>query len=936
MYLWIKRFGFLIGFIYTSTSYATDPAEDWKTLSSDHFNVHFLESYTPQAKRAAYIAEIMYKEMSHKFSWQPDEKISMVVTDEYDRANGSATPIPFNKVVLRLSPPNSPTQLDDYDDWLALLIEHELTHIFHLDKSIGKVSRFRSTFGRYLLLFPNLLQPAWFIEGLATYHETHQGIGRGQSSSFEMLMREEVEKGLLPVATVNLPPDSQPFSQHYLYGVYFYQFVKDMYGEESIKKLIDTYSNNLLPFAINSNSKSVFGKNVTKLWAEFSGYLTKRFSKQLIALRKAKQKASDTIVSHPHSLSPIKVFNKQSFIYIEDDSESPAQLILQSTDSKKSLLEINSNSRFDIGSDNFIYITQPDFCDEYRIYYDLYRYDVMNNDIEQLTRCSRYQQISVTPSNKIAAVKTIASIPQIDLLDNEGKFSSILWKGQYGDVVNTIDWSESEKTLLVSKKSLNTNWAVYEFNLNTKRWSDVISGESAYMQAQYSPDQTHVLFSSDITGVYNIYKHSLLSNKTVALTDVISGAFSPLEFNKKLYYQRFERGGYQILATDLNVAEPVEIKTNDKIIPRFPANPELVFPDYKLTDYSPLSDLKPRYWLPSFSIENEASEIGFITSSQDSLDHHYYQLNLGYGLEREELIGLFLYQYDNWLSFLLSKENSVYTNSVTELTDLVRANQQTQIRFTLPFTRFADRWRFNLGLITNKDSDSYRAPGIAGFIDSNDDLLGISVYYDSKRSFIKGSSPETGRDVLFVTESSDVLNSDFSGKASTLDWREFFRLGSHHSLAIRYVSGKADQTMRPYKLGGLKSDFDKLTVFNTQVSRAVFNKRNFSLRGYSENNQIGNNIELASIEWRFPLQQVAKGIMAPPVGVMKHSGRLFTEAGSSWNDNSEKNIVSSVGAEWLIDLNLFYRLTFQLRLGYAEGLDIGGDKVTYVKFGGAF
>lgn len=935
MYLCFKRLLLITISFYSSVLFAAVPSANWKTLSTEHFNIHFLPSYVEQAKRSAFISENLYPKLEAKLGWQPKEKISMVIIDEHDQSNGSATPYPFNKVILRLSPSDRVGQLDDYDDWLALLIEHELTHIFHLDKSIGKVSNLRNVFGRYALLFPNLFQPRWFIEGLATYVETHTGIGRGQSSSFEMLMREEVARGLLPVATVNLPADSQPLAKHYLYGVYFYQFLRDTYGEESITRLINNYSDNLLPFSINSNSKSVFGKDVDQLWSEFSAYLNKRFSKQLKVLNQSNIKEGTAVVNTANQLASIGFIDKDTLVYIENDLESEAKLMMLKNSKKDLLTVINNNSLFNIGAGNIIYLSQLDYCDEYHLYYDIYRFNVVSKETEQLTQCSRYKHFSVSSSNNIAAVRTVASIPQIDLLDADAKLIKTLWKGNYGDVINHIDWSEKRNSLLITKKELNKSWNIYEFNLDTLKWRDVVVDDAIFMQASYAFDEEGIVFISDSSGVHNIYKKLFKTPDIAALTNVLSGAFSPRQIENKLYYQRFERNGYRIYSANLEIATPLTIKKTSVHNKRFDKDIDTNKLNYEINDYAPWNDLKPKYWFPWLLIQDNASEFGFVTSSHDSLDHHFYQLQLAYGYDQEDTVGSLLYQYENWLGFLISKENTIYSNTAN-LTNQIRTNEQSQVTFTLPFTKIKNRWRFKLGLIDNQEGDTYLASGVVGFADQRDGMLGLSAFYDSKQSFIKGHSAETGRDVLLVAESSDVFDSDYSGQATLLDWREYIKLGSHNTLAVRYAFGNADITMRSYKLGGLKSDWDSATVLNPQVVRTTFNKRDFALRGYTENTQIGNNIELATIEWRFPLLHVEKGIMAPPVGVMKYSGRLFVEAGAAWFDNQQKDSISSVGLEWIIDLNLFYNITPQIRIGYAEGLDDLGEQTFYLKVGGAF
>ena len=936
MFSWKKAFWLLLLMLISGRIYAAIPSEHWKTLETEHFQIHFLPTYSIQAQRTALIAEKIFLQMQQRFHWTPEAKVSMTITDEYDSANGSATPYPYNQVNLRLFPPDDAGSLDDYDDWLTLLIEHELTHTFHTDKGRGKIIRLRNTFGRFLFFFPNILQPAWLIEGLATYLETHPGVGRGQSNSFEMLMREEVKRGVLPVSQVNLPPDSQPLSKAYLYGVYFYQFLHQRYGEQAIYALVENYSDNLLPFAINSNSKQVLGKNITELWAEFIAYLHQRFESQINALQASELAAGDQL--YPAFMRPtqIEVSDNGDVFFIKNTQESEARLLRLQQGKLQGLLEVNPGSRFTLVNDA-VYLAQPDLCDEYRFYYDLYRYDLNSGDISRLTECARYKHIvAVNNNNQLIAVATKQSLPQIDLLDLQGQNIKMMWQGSYGDVINSIDWSEERQTLLVSKKQLNQSWGLFEIEIETGEWKQLLKDQAANMQASYSRDQQSVLFSSDRTGVFNVYRYQIDNGDIQAMTNVVSGAFEPQEnTDGDILYLHFNAEGYQLYKVDASVKQAVVLKTPSASAIRYSDIELESLPDYSVNDYSPWSYLYPKYWFPVFIVQDKGSEIGFVTSSTDALDHHYYELDLSYGVDQQELVGSLFYRYQNWLGLAYKKENALFSDNAGN-TELIRTNTQMQIALNKSISSIRQRWNFKLGIIGNNDKDSYRASGISGFGDNYDDLLGISIYYDSKDYFLKSHSPEQGRDVLLVTESSDVFESDYRGQSSTLEWREFVNLGSHHVLALRYVYGAADATMRAYNLGGLETEWDDVGIFNPQYSRDIFNKRHFSLRGYQDNVQSGNNIEVLSVEYRFPLQQIERGWMTPPLGLIKHSGRLFSEAGASWNDGQQKEVISSAGLEWVMDANLFYFYNLQFRLGYAKGLDDGGDEFYYLKVGSAF
>ena len=57
--------------------------------------------------------------------------------------NGYATVFPSNRITLYLSSPASEIGPGRYDEWLRLVITHELTHIFHLDRADGVWARSR-------------------------------------------------------------------------------------------------------------------------------------------------------------------------------------------------------------------------------------------------------------------------------------------------------------------------------------------------------------------------------------------------------------------------------------------------------------------------------------------------------------------------------------------------------------------------------------------------------------------------------------------------------------------------------------------------------------------------------------------------------------------------------------------------------------------------
>ena len=152
-----------------------DPWARWHSAESAHFRVHYHDDQRPQAEAVAGAAERAFARISPALRWAPKDRIDLVVFSEFDLPNGFSTPLPTNLVGAFLTPPEG--ELIENSRWLDLLLTHEMVHSIHLDKAWGGPANLRDIVGRFPLLFPNLFQPTWGLEGLAVYFEGAQNGG---------------------------------------------------------------------------------------------------------------------------------------------------------------------------------------------------------------------------------------------------------------------------------------------------------------------------------------------------------------------------------------------------------------------------------------------------------------------------------------------------------------------------------------------------------------------------------------------------------------------------------------------------------------------------------------------------------------------------------------------------------------------------------------
>src|SRR4030081_270524 len=104
----------------------------YRTLETAHFRVHTTPALEREGRVVAAAAERANARVSRELA-PPRGIVDIVVSGDADYSNGSATPIPSNRIIVFAHPPLENEGLRVDEDWLTLVVTHELTHVFHLD-----------------------------------------------------------------------------------------------------------------------------------------------------------------------------------------------------------------------------------------------------------------------------------------------------------------------------------------------------------------------------------------------------------------------------------------------------------------------------------------------------------------------------------------------------------------------------------------------------------------------------------------------------------------------------------------------------------------------------------------------------------------------------------------------------------------------------------
>lgn len=913
----------------SATAQSQNPLQDWRTLDSEHFHVHFEAANLTNARAAAAIAEQQYARLTRAFDWYPAHRIQVSLVDNNDLPQGVANVVPFTRSEILLVPPDE-GELVSSDDWMTLVLSHELAHVIHLDKSRGLPNSLQKIFGRHPWLFPARMQPTWGIEGLAVYWESQVNPqGRATGPWFEMLMRLEVANGLKPLAQINSPAYGWPRNQAYLYGSYFHLFLADVYGEDTIFRLVSEYGDNLVPYRLVSNSARVTGKPLPQLWQQFEGWLTERFQSQLAALQAHTMSSFDDVTPRGFAASNALVGEDGTLWFVENDGHSAPVVTREKAGKRERIVGVQASARLALHPQQGLLIAQPERCDAFSVYYDLFKLDA-DNQLVRLTHCGRYRHAVWSPDgSSIAAVRHIAGKPALVLLDASGQWRETLFDAHAGDIISALDWHGD--TIAIVQQH-NMQWDIHAFNVTTKTWQQLTHDSAIERDLHFSHDSS-LLYSADYSGNFDLYRLTQDRQHTERLTRGIGAAIAPggMDRNGYIYYTGFAADGQHIRRSKVQVLETVALASSGATAHADGtdnASPvaSTAASGFQTSSYSAWKSIAPTSWQPYWQTSDDTEAYGVTVFGQDALSLHQYLLSLARETDLVEYAGVVSYGFANQL-FLTTRREIESVNSSNPNVEYYKTELESQVLYSYPFGTLDDLWHAGVGYSFETDKLKTR-DGTVSEIDEN--VVALHFGYSSVKFFPQLYGASAGRSIALVLESYDAVhNNDFTGEVFSLDWHEYIPVGDN-TLALRWVEGIGSEQPTYFELGDVFSEFEGLAPH--------INQRKYALRGYDSLDELSDrHLRLGTIEWRMPLRNLNRSLMVPPIGVGRSALVLFSDTGTTWHSGSKPDrYYSSAGVEIIGELVLGYNLVLDTRVGFARGFADIGESQFYMRFGRAF
>ena len=965
--LWALIFSVVVTGIIMPTESArgADPSIDWKQIETEHFTIVFDSKHQPLGAAYANAAEQAWTVVGPVFGIWP-KKTTILLDDETDVANGSATGFPYPLITAYPVLPTALDSIGDYGDWGTELITHEYTHILNFEPATGVMRPLRAVFGS--IIRPNILLPRWYSEGLAVELETRlSNYGRLRSVNYLSIIRAMIEEDVIEredISRVNEVsiPDWPGGIRPYLMGALIWDEMIRQKGPSIVSDLNLDYSRRL-PFFIEGPVKERLGVNYSQILWDTYQRARDQAERQLAIVKtvvvptKAKLDQQGYFSQSP-VISPDGL--KLAFIGKEHNFDSTI-LVAVRADKHQSFSTIKATRVLEAGggghaegngggitrlawlpdSTGLVYDTVKTVSRFYT-YSDLWKLELSfapaPDDAQvlrakagkrtQLTHSARAREQTISPSGRaMAFIENTPGGTKLVSSRLDGSNIRDLYEPALEIRVSRPEFINKDELIFAEKTASGAEiFKVVKLNEAPEGDISLASGTPREVLKDFAPvhfprmTSLGLLFVSDKSGIANLYlatrdlkkAHAISNGTTRIMTGELDGATGDL------IYGSLDAIGSQLYATPRQSWSqvPTELPRVGSIIDsEFPAHtPAAIQVNTQAEDYNPWPYMIPQYLLPYAYYIPQGLYFNASTSAGDPVGQHAYSLSVSY----DTLTQL--------PSFAGSYSNHLYTQLPTS----IFAQHINEYIYGFGVPRKADSAGLTTGFYLPGLSNDWT--GSAGFTFAQTSLLdltqrrgGVSVGAQWNNVSQKGLevTPEHGGS-FGVTHTqylqqlgSEYFQTDFHASYYFSKW-----LPERNALAFF-----ANASIAP----GLDNIlYGRSTIGGRYTTTLVQN--DFVMRGYNSGAFLGRNLLLGTVEYRFPVSYSYEGVRTLPVFLQRIHGAVFADFitldGATYDFDkavyrraSFGKVYSGVGIEAKFDATVFYHVPVQFIAGLYYGLD---------------
>lgn len=552
---------------------------EWRTIKTEHFEIHYHPGEEWAARKTAEIAEEIYGPITEFYGHEPDGTVYFNLFDIEDDMAG-ATYYYLNRIDISAS--GFDFHLRGTNNWLRDVITHEFTHMVSLQKAMKMPRRIPAIYLQAIGFedekrpdvmtgYPNLqisvpiageIAPNWFAEGLAQFQYKTVRFDIWDSHRDMLLRTATLNDELLTLDEMGVfGKNSLQSEMVYNQGYSLVLFVSERYGEDKLVELTGAISSPLR-WTFNSACKKVLGMSEGKLYEMWREELEQRYG--AIADRvKQDQREGERIAGKGfYNLFPVSD-SRGGILYLSNDGGdySDKRLMHKRSDGKVKSIAGNVRSRFD-GSPNGKFICYSKRTDKNRHGYeidDIFVYDLDGRKERRVTKGLRASSPTWSPDGRsIAVVVRSGGIERLALVDAQSGKARDLNEPIPDRQYFGMSWGE--RGIIVSS-FMGTSRDIILIDPETGDERLILSSDADERDPCWDSEGAGFFYASDRTGTFNIYHLSVDSEIGLMVTNTIGGCIQPSAAGDGCVYSAFGSDGYEIRKISTWKAEASAIDT---------------------------------------------------------------------------------------------------------------------------------------------------------------------------------------------------------------------------------------------------------------------------------------------------------------------------------------------------------------------------------------
>lgn len=635
---------------------ANHPELRWRTFETEHFVIHYHEGAERTANVIARIAEEIHGPITDLYDYEPDTKFHFMVRDTDDYANGAA--YYYNNKMLIWC-----TALD-YDlrgttNWLRNVITHEYTHIIQLGAA-RKMPRFMPAiyiqgFGYeeeqrpdVLYGYPNVLasypiamtvMPMWFAEGTAQFNAPQFRYDYLDSHRDMQFRVRALNDDLLPLNEMEVFGKTSLGSEAvYNHGYSLVTYIAENYGADKLADLTRSMKT-LYRFDFNSAVEEVLGIDGQELYDNWKAYLEDHYRTQTANVMAHEVTGDEFEHSGYMTLYPQWSPDGTEIFFTSNmnhDYAGQRSLYRRGLDQEEAEeIEEYIASPFDISADGrwLVYSKIVPQWNE-SLYADLYLYDLEEEEEYRVTHAARAMDPSFSPDER-----SLVFIVNHDGTKDVGTLE-LPERGQWPDIeavpadsIHQLTDFRDGTQCWRPAFSPDGEWIAYARGRDLGRdvvlvrpdGSDeqiLVGGDGDQRDPAWSVNGDWLYYSSDVTGIFNLYRYHLDSGRREALTNVIGGAFQPsLREDGAIAYVEYGTRGFEVKVLESPAVVPADhLEYDPGFLDRLP---EVTFNDTDIDtaeSHAYRSPFENLFFIPRITWDYNGFKPGVYIYSSDFLE----------------------------------------------------------------------------------------------------------------------------------------------------------------------------------------------------------------------------------------------------------------------------------------------------------------------------